>query len=288
MICHSFNSRPVSTPHKLDRLSALLQGLAPRVEVMPPAAGAATRSFAASAQRMLYLHLVAQGSVQLALGADLSVTVTAPAIVICRADQAHALTPLPGPACEALVCAKAFLEGPVAPLLLGEFAQALVVPLEGADASLTHVIHLMCAELSAPRCGHPALLDRAGGILFIGLLRHLVAHPRTQSGLFNGLADPRIASTLVAMHATPQGDWTLDTLASQAGMSRTSFATSFRNTMNSPPGQYLSKLRLSIAQRAVDSGHGLKRAAKDAGYGDVSALSRALSRARLSDKLEAR
>lgn len=54
-------------------------------------------------------------------------------------------------------------------------------------------------------------------------------------------------------------------------MSRTSFATRFRSTLNSPPGQCLGKLRLSIAQRAVDAGHGLKRAAKDAGYGNVSA-----------------
>lgn len=270
-------------PNKLDRLSALLEGLAPRVEVMHPAACATTVSFEPSAQRMLYLHLVAQGEVRLRVAHEDAVTIAAPAIVICRADMAHALTARPGTAFEALVCAKAFLEGPVAPLLLSEFSQPLVVPLDGADASLNHVIRLVCAEVLEPRCGQPALLDRAGDILFIGLLRHLVAHPRTKSGLFNGLADPRIASTLVAMHAAPQDDWNLDTLANRAGMSRTSFATRFRETTNSPPGQYLRKLRLSIAQRAVESGHGLKRAARDSGYDNVSALSRALSRARLSD-----
>lgn len=271
-------------PHKLDRLSALLQGLAPRVEVMHPAAGTSALSFEASAQNMLYLHLVAKGSVRLDVPNETAEIITAPAIVVCRADRAHALTALPGPGFKTLVCAKAFLDGPVAPLLLQEFALARVVPLEGADLSLMHVIRLVCAELSAPRCGQPALLDRAGDILFIGLLRHLVAHPRTKSGLFNGLADPRIASTLVAMHAAPQDDWNLNTLASQAGMSRTSFATRFKETMNSPPGKYLGKLRLSIARQAVASGHGLKRAARDAGYGNVSALSRALSRARQSDK----
>jgi AraC-like DNA-binding protein len=269
-------------PHsnRLDRLSALLDGLAPRVEVMPSAAGTSRLTLAARPERMLYLHLVARGGVQLHLPHAAAQTLATPSIVICRADQAHALTPLDDTVFETLVCAQAFLAGPAAPLLLAEFAQALVVPLAGADTALQHVIGLMCAEMSAPRCGQSALLDRAGDILFIGLLRHLVAQPRTESGLFNGLADPRLARTLVAMHTTPQADWTLNTLAHHAGMSRTSFATHFRDTMCSPPGKYLSNLRLLIAQRAVASGHGLKRAAQDAGYGNVSALSRALSRAK--------
>lgn len=271
----------MNSPIRLDRLSALLEGLAPRVEVMRAEIGTSTVSFEATSRQLLYLHLVAQGEVRLSVPHEDFVTVTAPAIVICRADRAHSLTPLSGRAFETLICAKAFLEGPVASLLLGEFTQQLVVPLDGADSSLNHVIHLISSELLEPRCGQPALLDRAGDILFIGLLRHLVAHPRTTSGLFNGLADPRIAGALVAMHAAPQNDWNLDTLAKKAGMSRTSFATRFREVMNHPPGKYLGYVRLSIAHRAVQSGLGLKRAAKDSGYTSVSALSRALSRAKL-------
>ena len=79
---------------------------------------------------------------------------------------------------------------PAAALLLAEFAQPMVVSLAEADASLQQVIQLIAGELLDPRCGQPALLDRAGDILFIGMLRHLVAHPRTSRGLFNGLARP--------------------------------------------------------------------------------------------------
>jgi transcriptional regulator GlxA family with amidase domain len=125
------------------------------------------------------------------------------------------------------------------------------------------------------------LLNRAGDILFIGLLRHLIAHPKNSGGLFNGLADPRIARALVAMHARPQDGWTLERLAEEAGMSRTSFANAFREVMCQTPGKYLSKLRLAIAQEAVSSGLGLKRAAKDSGYLSSSALSRALARSKL-------
>ncbi len=273
---------PVST--KLDRLSALLQGLAPRVEVVRPAEDCQVLTIEPSAQRLLHLHLATTGALQLGLAGEEARRIEAPAIIVCRADTRHSLTALPGASLQSVVCAKAHLEGPVAPLLLGEFAQPLVVSLVETDCALNRVIGLICAEVAEPRCGQPALLERAGDILFIGLLRHLVAHPRTRSGLLSGLSDPRIASALVAMHRAPQNDWSLETLASTAGMSRTAFATRFRDTMNSPPGKYLGNLRLSIAQRAIDSGHGLKHAARECGYRNVSALSRALSRARVNNR----
>ncbi len=271
---------------KPDRLSALLLGLAPRVDMspgVPEVHGAATLHFAASAAPMLHLHVLSSGTLQLLTqGAAPAVVLraSAPAFLICRADQAHNLTLMAGNPQDSLVSAKAYLDGPVAPLLLAEFVQPRVVPLAEEESLLQHVLALLRSEMSEPRCGQPALLNRAGDIIFIGLLRHLIAHPAGHSGLFSGLADPRIARALVAIHDAPQDDWTLDSLAQHAGMSRTAFAVRFRDTMNSPPGKYLSTLRLHIARRAVQSGQSLKVAASASGYGNVSALSRALSKAR--------
>lgn len=274
----------MTTPARLDRLSALLEGLKPRVDVMRPPLDASTLAFDATSEQRLHLHLVLRGRVRLQTPEGVDLTVEAPAILACRANQAHTLTAESPLALASLMCATASLDGPVASLLLDEFSAPLAVPLHDADASLGHVLQLISSELLEPRCGQPALLERAGDILFIGLLRHLVAQPRTSSGLFNGLADPRIAGALVAMHAAPQDNWTLERLATEAGMSRTAFATRFREVMRHPPGKYLGHLRLSIAHRAVASGLGLKRAARDSGYTSVSALSRALSRARLSQQ----
>jgi AraC-like DNA-binding protein len=263
---------------RLDRLSALLEGLAPRISVIQPTASNTKIDIAASTKAALHLHLLAGSEMVLTTPQTGRVTLTSPAIVVCRADIAHTLEATSADTFSRLMCAQAVMEGPIATLLLNEFTEPQVISLDQADASLNHVIQLISSELLAPRCGQPALLDRAGDILFIGLLRHLIAHPKHQGGLFDGLADPRIARALVAMHATPQTDWTLETLAEEAGMSRTAFANTFRQIMNQPPGKYLSQIRLAIAQRAVESGKGLKTAARDAGYASPSALSRALSR----------
>lgn len=268
----------MTTSSRLDRLSALLEGLAPRVEVTRPPVDVPSLQIDASSGSFLRLHLLAHGQMTLHLPVTGGITLHAPAIVVCRHDVGHRLEAHVEGAFQHLMCAVAFLDGPVAALLLNEFAKPQVVSLDGTESSLRHVINLISEELQAPRCGQPALLDRAGDILFIGLLRHLIEHPKTSGGLLRGLADPRIAHALVAIHERPQVGWTLESLAQEAGMSRTAFATTFREVMLQTPGKYLSWIRLSIAQRAVQSGKGLKVAARDAGYTNSSALSRALSR----------
>lgn len=63
-------------------------------------------------------------------------------------------------------------------------------------------------------------------------------------------------------------------------MSRTSFATIFRELMDKTPGKYLSALRLASTERAVRAGKGLKEAARLVSYRNAFALSRALTKAR--------
>jgi len=270
----------MNSPPRLDRLSALLEGLAPRVQVSRALPGSSSLSVAADAATFLHVYLLADGEMQFESAHGAPQTVRAPCIVVCRSDTPHQLIAASPAAFQPLMCARALLDGPVATLLLEEFAIPRLVSLNGAEASLRHVIGLIASELQTPRCGQPALLDRAGDILFIGLLRHLIAHPKTAGGgLLSGLADPRIARALVAIHARPDSHWTLEALAEEAGMSRTAFANTFRDVMRETPGKYLSAIRLAIAQRAVLAGKGLKAAARDAGYTNPSALSRALSRA---------
>lgn len=268
----------MKTPPRLDRLSALLAGMAPRVAVIQPEGPGRIIVGQASAEPGLLLYLVTTGKVDFGIPQQPCRTISAPALIVCRADTPHRLEAADALALSGLLCARAVMAGPAGPQLCHEFGEPLAVSLEGADASLSHAAQLIATELQMPRCGQPALLDRAGGILLIGLLRHLIAHPRSTGGLFSGLADPRIARALVAMHGRPQSGWTLETLAAEAGMSRTSFATTFRTVMHQTPGKYLGKLRLAIAQQAIQSGQGLKQAAQAAGYLNASALSRALSR----------
>lgn len=264
-------------PH-LDRLSALVDGLAPQVRLQLLAGEAAHQDgIDRDRSPRLYLYLLTAGRAQLRAEDGALQVLHAPCITVCQAGAAHEWLPDPDSPQRA-IAASVTLTGPMATLFHGGLDESLVVSLAEADPALRHVIELIEGELRTPRCGQPALLDSAGTILFIGALRHLISHPRGSGGLLDGLGNPHIARVLVAMHERPQVPWTLESLAAEAGMSRTAFANAFRDVMGQTPGRYLTAIRLAIARRAVDQGQGLKTAALQSGYRNASALSRALSR----------
>ncbi len=172
-----------------------------------------------------------------------------------------------------MVCAHIeFQGGPTNPI-----AAALpdVVQLELASVpSLQPVLTLLFAEADSAHCGRQAMLDRLFEALLILVLRVLMEEARVGSGMLAGLADERLRNALTAIHEQPQRDWSLEDLAAQAGMSRTSFAVAFRSTVGVPPGAYLQAWRIGIAQELLGQGHPLKHIAAQVGYSGETALSR--------------
>jgi AraC-like DNA-binding protein len=285
MICNQkFNKLCISykmSDLKIDRLSALLEGLAPVVTLGLSTQRRLQGPSHPKDESTLQLYFLTCGGAELKVG-HASHRVDAPALIAVHAAQSFVLHKFTADVPNRLIAAHVKLMGPVAALFLEEFEKPRTLSLANDEPALRLAVAMIESELNAPRCGQPALLNRAGDILFIGLLRSLVAHPIAKSGgLFNGLADPRIARALVAIHQRPSFGWTLERLAAEAGMSRTAFATKFHEIMRRPPGKYLAAIRLALAQRAVDLGKGLKEAARIAGYANTSALSRALAKSRL-------
>jgi AraC-like DNA-binding protein len=268
---------PAATPPapRLDRLTALLRGLSPQITLRP---GSLVGTALGSDQPLPTLHLALLLDEPGASTANSALPPAEPSLLVWRADDAALAWPLPALANISLQ-GRAVLAGPMAGLLMAAFDGVLVLPLGSADPALQQAVWLIRSELQAPRCGGPLLLDRAGDILFIGLLRHLIAQPRTRHGLLNGLSDARLARALVAVHDEPQQAWTLERLADTAGMSRTAFATRFRAVMDQTPGDYLYRLRMALARDGLQRGQSLKQIASAVGYTPTS-LSRALARQR--------
>lgn len=274
-----------TNPTHLDRLSALLEGAQARIECLTsscpwPTPGAGLNLFipsAADPQPTAPPDTIPDGPLSLSAGPG-----PAPRLALL-VSQGDPTLDLAQPARQHGLRLHIALPGPAGPLLAAQFARPLQLSeADTAQHALGSTLALLCDEARSPRCGQPALLRRAGEILFITLLRYLIAHPEHGGDLFRGLADPRLARSLVALHSAPATPWTLERLAEIAGMSRTAFATAFRACMQQTPGRYLADLRLNLARQAGEHGKTLKEAARLTGYASASALSRALSRARVS------
>lgn len=260
---------------RLDRLSALLEGVAPVFSILEPTGLHGTGDLA-DLQSELSLAMVIN---PLGGGRHSDPSLFKPTrrtLWIGHLSQWAELQSSQGTDTQEQICIRAQLNGPLGPLLMEEFTQAIDLHADADEAALSASVALIQQEVSHPRCGQPALLKSAGDILFIGILRHLVAHAKPERpGLLHALSDVRMAKPLVAMHQTPHLNWNLASLALESGMSRTSFATAFKKAMGKTPGKYLVALRLALARRALDNGKTVKEAARISGYRNPGSIARA-------------
>lgn len=91
----------------------------------------------------------------------------------------------------------------------------------------------------------------------------------------SGFSDTNLRRALDAFHKTPSKGWTVESLAHEAGMSRTSFAVLFQKKMAMTPLQYVTSWRIEIAKKILVSPSGnLSDAAECAGYASDSAFAR--------------
>lgn len=130
-------------------------------------------------------------------------------------------------------------------------------------------------EAEERHCGRQAVLDRLIEVVFIQVIRDLMDQKRLEAGLLAGLSDAKLARAINAMHADPAHAWSLQELATTAGMSRARFAARFRDVVGLTPGAYLAEWRLGVAQSLLRRGKPVQLVSDLVGYASASALSRA-------------
>jgi AraC-like DNA-binding protein len=96
-----------------------------------------------------------------------------------------------------------------------------------------------------------------------------------------GSGDKQLQKALLAMIEAPEKPWRIETMAREAGMSRTSFAVRFKELLGQTPLDYLTALRIQHAMTLLASTpiQTIDSVARDVGYADESALRRAYQRA---------
>ena len=150
----------------------------------------------------------------------------------------------------------------------------VAMPLDELE-DLQPVLELMFREAFGEHCGRQVVVDRLFEVVLVHIIRRLMQAGTVQEGLLAGMAHPQLARSLVALHAEPSLPWSVETLAREAGMSRSVYAASFRRVVGTTPAEYLAAWRLSLTQQQLRQGKPLKQISDTVGYGSVAALSRA-------------
>ena len=103
--------------------------------------------------------------------------------------------------------------------------------------------------------------------------------PSAAPGLLRGLADERLAAALRRIHAEPMRSWTIDALAKEAALSRSTFFDRFRQEVGVAPMEYLFGWRMAIAKDLLRGGGvTIGEVAQRVGYSSSSTFSVAFTR----------
>lgn len=262
----------------LDRLSSLLERFSVRAHLFHNGPLCGVTHFDAQPGRA-FLHVLRRGEMVIQhrpkTGPPRRVVVSEPSLVFYPRPLAHDFHNAPVEGSD-FTCASLEFEGGASHPLARALPAMLLLPLrqvEGLEQSLA----LLFAETDRVRCGHRLLADRLFEVVLLQMLRWLLDHPvegGVPVGLLTGLADPRLAQALVALHEEPGKPWSLQGMARTAGMSRSAFAARFKSALGETPADYLANWRLSVAQVELRNGRSVKSLAAELGYATPSALSR--------------
>lgn len=162
--------------------------------------------------------------------------------------------------------------------LLDALPNAIVLQSQLSDSSerVEFLISLMLKELKQARPGFYTAIDQMAFLIFVEVLRMQMESGELEQGLLTALFDPRLGKALNVIHQKPEQPWTLESLAQQALMSRSGFASSFSKTVGLTPMKYLSRWRMSQAKRLLQHSQlSVAQIATQSGYETEAAFRKA-------------
>lgn len=106
-------------------------------------------------------------------------------------------------------------------------------------------------ESLAQRPGGSAIVRSLGDTLLVLLLRMLLGEQQPPGGLLRLMSDERLMPAVLAVMATPEQPWTLESMAARAFLSRATFARHFARVYHLTPQAWLSQLRMALAARLL-------------------------------------
>jgi AraC-like DNA-binding protein len=149
---------------------------------------------------------------------------------------------------------------------------------------LQKTLELLASEVDASKSvsepGSELTVRRLADLLLIQALRAHIADSQSQpTGWLHALSDAHIGAALNSMHKRIEHPWTVASLASEAGMSRSSFAQRFKELMSESPLEYLTRWRMYRGSDLLrESDRKLADVAQAVGYDSDGAFHKAFKR----------
>lgn len=170
-----------------------------------------------------------------------------------------------------------WFDGPHAEMLLGLLPPIVHLKSETDRLTLRWAFDRMRQELAVAQPGSVLIAQHLAHMIFVQALR-LHLGEGNGVGWVSALSDRQVGAAITAIHREPARRWTVESLAVDVGMSRSSFAARFKQLVGEGPIEYLTRWRMLLAGRSLSRGDAVGSVARSLGYKSESAFSTAYTR----------
>ena len=140
---------------------------------------------------------------------------------------------------------------------------------------LKNVAVFLNEEISDEKAGRKVILGRLADIIFVLIIRAYVDQENIEQGFLMALKDERISSSLKSMHEFPEKEWTIEQLATNAGMSRSLYCKEFKRSVGETPMSYLTNWRIIKSKEFLSATkENISEVAAKVGYQSEAAFNR--------------
>ena len=145
---------------------------------------------------------------------------------------------------------------------------------------LQSTLRFIASEAASLKPGGETVITRLSDVVVIQAIRSwLETAPEAETGWLAALRDRQVGKALALIHRDPGEDWSVETLAARAGMSRSAFAARFAALTGQAPLRYLTDWRMRLARsRLIDTADAVGTISGDLGYQSEAAFCRAFKR----------
>ncbi|KAF0953107.1 reactive chlorine-specific transcriptional regulator RclR [Escherichia albertii] len=193
-------------------------------------------------------HALTQGAAKLEMPAGQTFTLPPGNVVLLPQNSAHRLSHVENES-TSIVCGTLRLQRS-ARYFLTSLPEVLFLAPESHCVEfrwIREAIPFLQQESRSLMAGADALCSQICAVLFTLAVREWITQANTEKNILSLLLHPRLGSVMQQMLEMPGHNWTVESLASIAHMSRASFAQLFREVSGTTPLAVLTKLRLQIA-----------------------------------------
>jgi AraC-like DNA-binding protein len=256
----------------MDKLSQILQDLSFNADVFFKGNLCSIQSLGGSDSTKGHLHLLKSGVLTLVCEEGHKVTLDKPSVIFMPKATKHQIIANESNQAE-LVCVDIDFHSGSGTALVNALPKLICLSIENTD-TLGNTARWLFDEAFSPNPGQQIIVNKLGDIFLIQILRHILEEGLVIQGLLAGMAHPKLSLLMTAIHQKPEAPWTVDLMAEEALMSRAKFAALFKDTVGQAPNDYLTDLRIAIAQGLLRKELPVNFVANKVGYEHGSTLAR--------------